>query len=113
MQFRLANVRFFFVAHPGTGKTLLAKATAKEANVYFISVSGSEFDEKYYGVGAARVRKLFAEARSVVSEYDVPCILFIDEIDAIGARRDVETAHGDNTLNQVGSDGNMYKALAY
>ena len=67
---------------PGTGKTLIAKAVAGEAGVPFISMSGSEFIEMFAGLGASRVRKLFEKARKVA-----PCIVFIDEIDAIGARR--------------------------
>merc|ERR1740139_2156019 len=66
---------------PGTGKTLLAKATAGEANVPFLSVSGSEFLEMFVGVGPARVRDMFAMARK-----HAPCILFIDEIDAVGRK---------------------------
>ena len=67
---------------PGTGKTLLAKAAAGEANVPFLYMSGSDFVELYAGVGAKRVRELFAEARK-----NAPCIVFIDEIDAIGKKR--------------------------
>ena len=67
---------------PGTGKTLIAKAIAGEANVPFISMSGSEFIEMFAGLGASRVRKLFEKARKMA-----PCIVFIDEIDAIGSRR--------------------------
>ncbi|VDP35733.1 unnamed protein product [Schistosoma margrebowiei] len=84
---------------PGTGKTLLAKATAGEANVPFLSVSGSEFLEMFVGVGPKRVRDMFASARD-----KAPCILFIDEIDAIGGKRS-GTSFGhqerENTLNQL------------
>lgn len=67
---------------PGTGKTLLAKAAAGEANVPFLSISGSDFVEVFAGMGAKRVRELFAEARK-----NAPCIVFIDEIDAVGKKR--------------------------
>ena len=84
---------------PGTGKTLIAKAIAGEANVPFISMSGSEFIEMFAGLGASRVRKLFEKARKVA-----PCIVFIDEIDAIGSRRSsgsgAETEN-NQTLNQL------------
>ena len=84
---------------PGTGKTLIAKAIAGEANVPFISMSGSEFIEMFAGLGASRVRKLFEKARKVA-----PCIVFIDEIDAIGSRRTsgsgAETEN-NQTLNQL------------
>merc|ERR1719192_1533947 len=85
---------------PGTGKTLIAKATAGEANVPFISVSGSEFLEMFVGVGPARVRDMFAMARK-----NAPCILFIDEIDAVGRKRGGRNIGGqseaENTLNQL------------
>ncbi|XP_067105339.1 mitochondrial inner membrane m-AAA protease component AFG3L1-like [Osmerus mordax] len=85
---------------PGTGKTLLAKATAGEANVPFITVNGSEFQEMFVGVGPARVRDMFALARK-----NAPCILFIDEIDAVGRKRGRNNFGGqseqENTLNQL------------
>ncbi|XP_067928332.1 mitochondrial inner membrane m-AAA protease component AFG3L2-like isoform X2 [Watersipora subatra] len=84
---------------PGTGKTLLAKATAGEANVPFISVSGSEFLEMFVGVGSSRVRDMFKKARE-----NNPCILFIDEIDAIGRKRtgrNFGNSEQENTLNQL------------
>ncbi|XP_018052786.1 PREDICTED: AFG3-like protein 2 isoform X3 [Atta colombica] len=85
---------------PGTGKTLLAKATAGEANVPFITVSGSEFLEMFVGVGPSRVRDMFSMARK-----HAPCILFIDEIDAVGRKRGGRNFGGhseqENTLNQL------------
>ncbi|MEE6500298.1 hypothetical protein FKM82_003728 [Ascaphus truei] len=85
---------------PGTGKTLLAKATAGEASVPFITVNGSEFLEMFVGVGPARVRDMFAMARK-----NAPCILFIDEIDAVGRKRGQGNFGGqseqENTLNQL------------
>ena len=86
---------------PGTGKTLLAKATAGEANVPFLSVSGSEFVEMFVGVGPSRVRDLFASAKK-----NAPCIIFVDEIDAIGKKRGKGGNFGGNderesTLNQL------------
>ncbi|HEY6589835.1 MAG TPA: AAA family ATPase, partial [Actinomycetota bacterium] len=84
---------------PGTGKTLLARAVAGEAHVPFISVTGSSFVELFVGVGAARVRDLFQEARK-----RAPSIVFIDEIDAIGQRRGgqfVSNDERDQTLNQL------------
>jgi len=84
---------------PGTGKTLIAKAIAGEANVPFISMSGSEFIEMFAGLGASRVRSLFEKARKVA-----PCIVFIDEIDAIGSRRtsgNGAESENNQTLNQL------------
>lgn len=92
------------VGPPGTGKTLLAKATAGEANVPFFSLSGSDFVEMFVGVGAARVRDLFKQAKE-----KAPCIIFIDEIDSIGRTRGRGMAMGsnderENTLNQLLSE---------
>ena len=88
------------VGPPGTGKTLLAKAVAGEANVPFFSLSGSEFVEMFVGVGASRVRDLFEDAKK-----NAPCIVFIDEIDAIGKSRDSRYGGGNDereqTLNQL------------
>ena len=86
---------------PGTGKTLLAKATAGEANVPFLSISGSDFVEMFVGVGPARVRDLFAQARA-----NAPSIIFIDEIDAVARARGQGNFAGgnderENTLNQL------------
>ncbi len=91
------------VGPPGTGKTLLAKAVAGEAHVPFFSLTGSDFVELYVGVGASRVRDLFKEA-----EKNAPCIIFIDEIDAIGRSRDSKYGGGneerEQTLNQLLSE---------
>merc|ERR1711871_435057 len=89
---------------PGTGKTLLARAVAGEAGVPFISASGSEFVEMFVGVGASRIRSLFAEAKK-----NAPCIIFIDEIDAIGRQRSSGGGFASNdereqTLNQILTD---------
>ena len=85
---------------PGTGKTLLARAVAGEAGVPFFSISGSEFVEMFVGVGASRVRDLFAQAKK-----NAPCIIFIDEIDAVGRQRGAGIAGGNDereqTLNQI------------
>lgn len=90
------------VGPPGTGKTLLAKAVAGEANVTFMSLSGSDFVEMFVGVGASRVRDLFKQASE-----NAPCIIFIDEIDAIGKKRDGSANSNDEreqTLNQLLSE---------
>ena len=88
------------VGPPGTGKTLLAKAVAGEAGVPFFSISGSDFVEMFVGVGASRVRDLFAEAKK-----NAPCIVFIDEIDAVARRRGTGMGGGhderEQTLNQM------------
>ena len=87
------------VGSPGTGKTLLAKAVAGEANVPFFSISGSDFVEMFVGVGASRVRDLFHQASKVA-----PCIIFIDEIDAVGRSRDARyggNTEQEQTLNQL------------
>lgn len=88
------------VGPPGTGKTLLAKAAAGEANVPFFSISGAEFVQMFVGMGAARVRDLFSQAKK-----KAPCIIFIDEIDAIGKSRDAGISGGNDereqTLNQL------------
>jgi cell division protease FtsH len=85
---------------PGTGKTLLARAVAGEAGVPFFSISGSDFVEMYVGVGASRVRKLFEAAKQ-----NAPCVVFIDEIDAVGRKRSTSAQGGqeerENTLNQL------------
>ncbi|EXU60058.1 ATP-dependent zinc metalloprotease FtsH [Mycoplasma mycoides] len=83
---------------PGTGKTLLAKAVAGEANVSFFSIAGSEFEEMFVGVGASRVREMFNEAKKAA-----PAIIFIDEIDAVGRKRNsaIGTGTNEQTLNQL------------
>src|SRR5206468_9395431 len=88
------------VGPPGTGKTMLARAVAGEANVPFFSISGSEFVEMFVGVGASRVRDLFAKAKK-----NSPCIIFVDEIDAVGRQRGSGLGGGhderEQTLNQI------------
>jgi cell division protease FtsH len=97
------------VGPPGTGKTLLAKAVAGEAHVPFFSLSGSEFVEMFVGVGASRVRDLFDEAKK-----NAPCIIFIDEIDAIGKKRDSGQYGGNDereqTLNQLLAEMDGFEA---
>jgi len=90
-----------FYGQPGTGKTLIAKAVAGECNTSFIHVSGSGFNELYVGVGQSRVRSLFDKARK-----NKPCIIFIDEIDALGAKRSYRGSHNEheNTLNSLLSE---------
>lgn len=88
------------IGHPGTGKTLLAKAVAGEAGVPFFSISGSDFVEMFVGVGASRVRDLFEQAKK-----NAPCIVFVDEIDAVGRQRGAGLGGGhderEQTLNQL------------
>ena len=88
------------VGPPGTGKTLLARAVAGEAGVPFFSISGSEFVEMFVGVGASRVRDLFDQAKR-----NAPCIVFVDEIDAVGRHRGAGLGGGhderEQTLNQI------------
>jgi cell division protease FtsH len=100
------------VGPPGTGKTLLARAIAGEAGVPFFSISGSEFVEMFVGVGAARVRDLFEKARKAA-----PCIIFIDELDALGRARSVVSGYGgsdekEQTLNQLLSELDGFDPMA-
>lgn len=98
------------VGEPGNGKTLLAKAVAGEANCPFFSISGSDFIEVFVGVGAARVRDLFMEARK-----NAPCIIFIDEIDAVGRQRGTGLGGGhderEQTLNQLLSEMDGFQTV--
>ena len=84
------------VGPPGTGKTMLAKAVAGEANVPFFSISGSEFVEMFVGMGASKVRDLFKQAKE-----KAPCIVFIDEIDAIGKKRDGQVGGNDEKIGRA------------
>ncbi len=84
------------VGPPGTGKTLIAKAVAGEAGVPFFALSGSDFEETFVGVGSSRVRDLFQQAAKVA-----PCIIFIDEIDAVGHKRNERLSYNDQTLNSL------------
>jgi cell division protease FtsH len=97
------------VGPPGTGKTLLARAVAGESGVPFFSINGSEFIELFVGVGAARVRELFEEAKKVA-----PAIIFIDEIDAVGRSRGAGLGGGhderEQTLNQLLSEMDGFRA---
>ena len=98
------------VGPPGTGKTMLAKAVAGEANVPFFSMSGSEFVEMFVGMGASKVRDLFSQAKE-----KAPCIVFIDEIDAIGKKRDGQMGGNDEreqTLNQLLTEMDGFEVLA-
>lgn len=95
----MTRLRALLVGPPGTGKTLLAKAVACEAGVPFFSMSASEFVEMFVGVGASRVRDLFAKARQAA-----PCVVFLDELDAVGRKRAMRMAGNDErdqTLNQL------------
>ncbi|HET9444525.1 MAG TPA: AAA family ATPase, partial [Acidimicrobiales bacterium] len=116
-RFAIAGARvprgFLLVGPPGTGKTLLARAVAGEAGVPFFSLAGSDFVETYVGVGASRVRQIFATARKVA-----PAIVFIDELDAVGKARSTTSVGGgteerENTLNQllVEMDGFSHSGL--
>ena len=97
---------------PGTGKTLLAKAIAGEAGVPFFSISGSDFDEMYVGVGASRLRDKFDQAKR-----QAPCIVFIDEIDAVGRHRGAGMGGGhderEQTLNQLLVEMDGFEAVSY
>ena len=98
------------VGPPGTGKTMLAKAVAGEANVPFFSMSGSEFVEMFVGMGASKVRDLFKQAKE-----KAPCIVFIDEIDAIGQKRSGGQYGGNDereqTLNQLLTEMDIFNGF--
>lgn len=100
---------------PGTGKTTLAKVAAASNDYGFYYSSGSSFVEKYVGIGAKKIRELYTKAKTYVNNYNMPCIVFIDEIDAIGGKRNIDSGGGskeiENTLNQLliemdGADSN-------
>lgn len=107
-QYRLTGAKIpkgiLLSGEPGTGKTLIAKAIAGEANVKFYECSGSNFDELYVGVGASKVRSLFNEARK-----NAPAIIFIDEIDAIAKQRYSKNSYSEQTLNQLLTEMDGFK----
>ena len=95
------------VGPPGTGKTLLARAVAGEAGVTFFSISGSEFVEMFVGVGAARVRDLFDQAK-----VKAPCIIFVDELDALGKARGMgPMAHEEREQSQARGIGQRFEDI--
>ena len=95
------------VGPPGTGKTLIARAVAGEANVPFFTISGSDFVEMFVGVGASRVRDMFEQAKK-----NAPCIIFIDEIDAVGRHRGAGLGGGNDEAGQLSDMGTWSPAYA-